>query len=457
MRSLIKFRFVVVIGLTLCSALLSGLLLRPGLTQSSSSPAATTPTAQLSWQPAEGTWQPVPSHREDRGAIKVVWLQGTPYEMGYQHGTLLHDEIASLGREKIEAIRFAARGLALSKLAMRRSFPGVIEECQGLTDATQDIGMTIDACMALAHGDVYQEFLLYLAPDVLFHDGCAGFVAIGDATKDGQVYHARTLDNNKKPISYWVDNPTVIVRQPNDGIPHIFLTIPGVVWPNSALNAEGVSISLDTAHPRRVEQISLTGASTVQLMAQIMKHASSYDEAKELMGTWVRARANLIMVAGGKSKQAGVFEVLGYELGIREISNNGVIYMTNHFLAPETVDKDPPPSSSSLSRYERLKQLMEPDSPDTLYGSFDPETMVKVLRDRVNPATQQTSPLSVFDDNVSVGGNGALRQEMFDNERLLFWVAGGHVPTPENPFACFSLGEMIGLPNAVPCPSSAIP
>ncbi|MEO1149048.1 MAG: hypothetical protein AAFY26_26145, partial [Cyanobacteria bacterium J06638_22] len=45
----------------------------------------------IAWQPDTGNWQPVSSRREDYGKIKVVWLQGTPYEMGYQHGTLLRD------------------------------------------------------------------------------------------------------------------------------------------------------------------------------------------------------------------------------------------------------------------------------------------------------------------------------------------------------------------------------
>ena len=53
------------------------------------------------WQPSKGEWKPIAPHREDRGPIKVVWLRGTPYEMGYQHGQLLHDEIASLGGREI--------------------------------------------------------------------------------------------------------------------------------------------------------------------------------------------------------------------------------------------------------------------------------------------------------------------------------------------------------------------
>jgi hypothetical protein len=449
MHDFINRKFIALVVLACSMVLLVGIQISPGISQTAPPPAPT-------WQPAEGTWKPVASHREDRGAVKVVWLQGTPYEMGYQHGTLLHDEIASIGKENIEALRFAGRGLALGRLAMRRSFPDVIEECRGLSDATQDIGLTFDACMVLAYGDVYQEQFAYLLPNILFHDGCAGFVAMGEASVDGQVYHARTLDNNKKPVEYWINNPTVFIRQPNDGIPHVFTGIPGAVWPNSGFNAEGISISLNTAHPRTIDEISLKGASNVQLMARIMKHAHTYEEAKTLMHTWKHARANLILIADGKSKQAGVFEILGRQLGIRELRDNGTIYMSNHFLDPETVDKASVPDSSSLSRYKRLEQLLEPDSPYTEYGKVDPAVMVKILRDRTNPTTLQVSPLNVFDDDASVGGNGALRQELFDDHRLLFWVAGGSVPIPQNPFVCFSFGEMIGLPNAAPCPTPAL-
>lgn len=451
MNNAISRRFTALMLLACTIVLFSSIQIRSAISQT----APRELLQPLSWQPAQGNWQPVESHREDRGLIKVVWLQGTPYEMGYQHGTLLHDEIESLGQEVIAALEFAGKGLALGRLAMRRSFPDVIEECRGLSDATQDIGITMDGCMVLAYGDVYQEQFAYLLPTMLFHDGCAGFAAIGDATTDGRLYHARTLDNNKKPIDYWVNNPTVFIRQPKNGIPHVFLGIPGAIWPNSGFNAEGVSISLDTAHSRTVDQISLKGASNVQLMAQIMKRARSYEEAKTLMNTWERARADLILIADGKSKQAGVFEILGRELGIREIQDNGTIYMTNHFVAPETRGKDPEPEPSTLSRYKRLAQLLEPDSPYTEYGKVDSALMVKILRDRTNPTTFQVSPLDVFDDDASVGGNGPLRQELFDNGNLLFWVAGGKVPIPENPFVCFSFGEMIGLPHAVPCPTPA--
>ena len=402
--------------------------------------------------------QPVASHRADRGNIKVVWLQGTAYEMGLQHGRLLHDEIASMGEEIINALDIAGRGLGLGRLAERRSPPEITEECRGLAEATADLGMTYDSCMALAFGDVFQELFLYTVPVLMFNDGCAQFAAAGSATADGRLYHGGTLDNDKKPIKYWINNSTVFVRQPTNGIPHVFIGVPGMVWPNAGLNDAGLSIALDTAHPNQLDDLNLEeGGSNVLLMGEIMRRAHSLDEATQIFAENPRMRANLVLVADGKAKRAGVFELLGDTFAVRELDENGVVFMTNHFASSELTGRDKQPTEeSSLSRFERFKQLLEPGDADSQHGRVDPNVMVEILRDRTNPYTKAISPLTVYDDNASPGGNGSMRQVTFDPERKLFWIAAGQPPVPENPFVCFSLDEMLGRPNATPCNAPAI-
>lgn len=420
-----------------------------------------TPAPISSTQLAEvlpANWQPVPSHREDRGIIKAIWLQGTPYEMGYQHGELLHDEIAEMGTEALSVLRLVGRGFGLSRLSAYRSYPDVSEECRGIADATQDIGMTTDACMVLAYGDVLQELFGYTLPEVLFWDGCSQFVATNNATKDGKLYHGSTLDNNKKPIDYIVNNPVVMVRQPTGGIPHVFFTYPGMVWPNWGLNMAGISMGLDTAHPNSPDELQLQGRSNVQIMANVLGNATTFNEARTLLETEPRVRANLIMLADGRSHQAGVFEFTGKHLAVRELQEDGVLYTTNHFVLEEMYDRQPLPLNQSTQlRFMRYGQLLEPDGASSVYGNIDETTMARVLRDRVNPETMEASPVDVFDDDASPGGNGSLRQAIYEPDSLRFWVAAGPPPVPENPFVCFSLGEMLGFPNSEPCAAPTIP
>lgn len=420
-------------------------------------PVAPTISAERIAEFLPPNWQPVPPHREDHGIIKVVWLQGTPYEMGYQHGEALHAEIASLGTDVLGALRFAGRGLALSRLAERRSYPTIVEECRGLTAATEDIGMTMDACLVLAYGDVYQEFFGNSLPNMLFWDGCSQWVATGEATIDGRLYHGSTLDNDQQPIDYILNNPVIFVRQPNDGLPHVFITYPSVIWPNWGLNVAGITLGLDSLHPRGSDDLFLQGSSDVQIMGQVLKTATTFAEGRQIMESQPSARANLIMMADGKSKEAGVFEIIGESLAVREIQDNGVLYVTNHAVDEAVFDKQRQPlNDSTVLRFERFSQLMEPDGISTFYGMIDPAVMARIGRDRVHPRTLEASPFEVFDDDASPGGNGSLRQGIYDPDRLLLWVAAGPPPVPENPFVCFSLGEMLGFPNAIPCESPSL-
>ncbi|MGG6296375.1 C45 family autoproteolytic acyltransferase/hydrolase [Leptolyngbya sp. AN02str] len=413
------------------------------------------PEARSRFLPAN--WQPIPAHREDRGIVKVVWLQGTPYEMGYQHGQLLRDEIASLGPDPIRIAQFVGRGFGMGRLAANRTYADVMEECRGLVDATEaDLGITLDVCAMMAYADVFQEVLGYVVPHELFWDGCNQFVATNDATVDGHLYHGNSVDNSK-PIDYVMNHPVIFVRQPNEGLPHVFVTYPGVVWPNSGMNVAGLTLGLDTARPNNTNELSLVGRSNVQIMAKILETATNFEEARSLMESQPRVRANLIMISDGKSKQAGVFEFTGRNMGVRSLQDNGVLYVTNHFELPDMYQRQElPPQPSSLSRFARFQQLLEPDQPTSYYGKIDPAVMSTILRDRIDPFTLQASPPDVFDDDVSIGGNGALRQAIYDPERLLVWVAAGNAPVPQNPFLCFSVGELLGFPDAVPCPSPGL-
>jgi hypothetical protein len=417
---------------------------------------AIAPEKVAAFLPAD--WQPVPSHREDRDLIKLVWLTGTPYDMGYQHGTLLHDEIASIGAKPLRVARLAGVGLGLGRLAKRRAYPELLEECRGMSDAARDIGIDMDICLMMSYADVFQEILGYTLPRELFWEGCNQFVATNAATQDGYLYHGSSVDNDKNPVDYVVYNPVLFVRQPDNGLPHVFVTYPGVIWPNSGLNIAGISLGLDTAHAADPRELSLEGRSNVQIMGQILKTATSFAEAHSLMETQPRVRGNIIMITDGKSREAGVFEFTGQHLGVRPLQDNGVLYTTNHFVLPEMFERQPLPIDiSSDRRFRRLGQLLEPDGISSRYGEIDPTAMADILRDRTHPDTMEVSPFDLFDDDASPGGNGSLRQAIFDPMRLKVWIAAGAPPVPQNPFRCFAVGQLLGLPGAAGCDAPSIP
>jgi len=241
-----------------------------------------------------------------------------------------------------------------------------------------------------------------------------------------------------------VNNPVIFVRKPTDGISHLFVGFPGNLSSYQGMNAEGIVVASNEVHPRDNTVNDLTGRSHVQMVVEILTKASTLDEARNIAINSNHMSLETLVVSDGKSRRAEVFELAPQYSDVRPMED-GVVFATNHFVGEKTslLDRDPA-SDSTMIRWERLSELVPPQSPSTLHGSFDPEGLIALMRDRVNPRTGQESPTSA-DDGLSLATNGALYQVVFAPESLSLWVAAGKVPVPSQPFVGFNLGEMLGL------------
>ncbi len=402
---------------------------------------------------------------EKRGKWTIVWLEGTPYEMGFQHGTLLHEELKK-GLEFIQAdpglasMPEIAKNLGVLDLAYEKSYQDVLDECQGMVDAAGDVGWTMDMCLVLNFGDVLVEFLYSGVPEEeakrlakKIQPGCSQAVATGAATEDGRMYHARLLDWTQ--MDYILEFPTIFVRQPSDGLAHAFIGFPANLSPYSGINEAGISAASNEADPLDKTVGSLDGRSHVQLQAQILKHADSLEKARQMIAEVSHMSAEIITVADGTNNQAAIFEMTGKAVGIRELDDD-IVFVTNHFLAQETSELDAEPNGeSSANRLARLQQLLPKDATDSLYGTLSPEMFITMMRDRQDPNTGEVYGLDVFDNNSSLATNGALFAIVFDPAKRIFWAAAGEIPVPQQTFQGFSLDELLGKEGAeLPSPES---
>ena len=392
------------------------------------------------------------SRRETRGKFTVVWLHGTPHEMGRQHAQLLAQELKQ-GLEAIDqdftlkAMFVMARQLGLVDLARKQSYPEMLEECRGMADAR--VGWTEEHCLVLNFGDMVAEFILNGMPKATdISPGCSQVVARGKATADGRLYHARILDWAR--IDFILDHPVIFVRRPTGRIPHVVIGFPGNLSPYQGINAQGISAASNEIDPRDNTVNDRTGRSHVQLLGRILARARSLDEAQKMVRETNHMTHELFVVADGKAGRAAVLEMTPAAVDVRSLKND-VVHATNHFLGPRTslLDRQPIGDSSGL-RAERLQQLVEPGKATTLYGKLDPAALVKVMRDRRNPRTGKQSPADTFDDDLSLATNGALFQIVFDPAALTFRVAAGAAPVPAQPFVGFSLRELLGQDDTAP-------
>lgn len=404
---------------------------------------------------APSEWVPVSSHREEKGKYIIVWLTGTPFEMGYQHGMLLKNELRNglKNSEYIKDLKWQISLASIAKLddiAKNNSYPEIVQECEGMVAAAGDIGWTMELCLIANFGDVMVEWLDTVVPayKTFKRPGCSQLIVSGDATSDGRTYHGRLLDWDEVDFLLWY--PVIFVRQPSDGIPHVYIGFPGNLSPYSGMNAAGISGASNESDPFNTDQQSLTGKSHVQMLGQLLKKASSLEEADKFIRDQKHMSVEQFGISDAYAGMGANFEMTASAIARRGM-NRGAVWMTNHFVDPSAQELDADPSgSSSLKRFKRFEQLLTPESEYSVHGTLNPLEIVKILRDRINPDTMAESPLGTLDDDSSLATNGAIYAIVFDPGSLHFWVASGEIPVPEQTFTGFSLGELINWPGATP-------
>ncbi|MFO7736735.1 MAG: C45 family peptidase [bacterium] len=410
---------------------------------------------------ANTPWMPVPPKKEKHGIWNVVWVSGTPFEMGFQQGQLLYDEIAN-GIKNSEYVKEIKSQINIAKLAQvdkyaaMNSYPDIVQECEGMVSSAGSAGWTMELCLFINFGDVMVEILdrlpfvtNFIAP------GCSQAMVTGAATVDGRLYHARMLDWAE--IDYLLWYPTIIVRQPIDGLPHVYIGFPGNLSPYSGMNIAGISGGSNESNPRDSGQQAYTGRSHVQMLGQILKQSESLEETISFVEGEKHMAVTQFGIADAANNTAGVFEMTAKNMSVR-IMEDDVLWMSNHFVHPDMVDYDADPvANSSRRRYDRLAQLVSQEGSDSMFGTFDPAKVIELMRDRINPDNGEESPLGTFDDNKSLATNGNIYSIVFDPGNLHFWVAAGKTPVPEQEFQGFSLGTLLGLPEAIPVDPEVIP
>ena len=174
---------------------------------------------------------------EERDGIKILHLNGSYYDMGYQHGLLLKDEINS----NINAFYnwIAEKGFTYEELLhrwniMKSLLPHCyIEEMTGIADAS---GLSLENISVYNVG-------FYLVVN------CGSFAVWGNSTIDGILYHARSHDLSiklKDPVTgkYLVENQVIIIRKPLNQYPSISPSVAGMVQSSDGFNENEIAVGM---------------------------------------------------------------------------------------------------------------------------------------------------------------------------------------------------------------------
>ena len=231
---------------------------------------------------------------EDHDGTKVLFLKGTPEEMGTQHGELLKEEIRAVTDRILYGIGVG------SSFAKGRWFFGEIEEAVSrLHPHTDPRYLREMDSLALAAGLEQEESRLSNFFPELFH--CSGFALHGSATVDGTMYHGRVLDYMRGVGLE--QNAVVMIYEPDEGNAWANVGYAGFIGTVTAMNEKHIAIGEMGGRGEG----NWDGKAMAQLMREVMEKADTLDEAVAIMERGPRTCEYYYVISDAKSgKSVGI-------------------------------------------------------------------------------------------------------------------------------------------------------
>ena len=330
---------------------------------------------------------------------RVLFLKGTPEEMGEQHGTLLRREVRDLVSRVVYGVGVG------SSFEKGRWFLGEIEECQARIGKFVDPRYTREMdSIALAAGLDREEMRLANFFPELFH--CSGFCVLGSAAKDGHMYHGRILDYMRGVGLE--NNAAVIVFQPDVGNAWVNISYAGFVGSVTAMNAKHISIGEMGGRGEG----HWDGKPMAQLIREVMEQASTLDEAVAIMRRGPRTCEYYYVISDGNAHTA---------VGIAATATTFEVIHTGeaHLRLPHAI-KDAVLMSAG-DRYEELAKRVLAGR-----GKFDADSARDLM----------TRPVCMTSNIHSV---------LFAPDTLDFWVANADSANPASHtrYTHYNLAELL--------------
>jgi len=210
---------------------------------------------------------------EERDGVKILHLSGSNYEMGFQHGFLLKEEVKQDIRAYLNYSNVPFDNLLDIWNVMKDYVPQEYkDEIQGIADGAEITFEEIAAAnMVIIIGDM----------------GCFGISAWGNATKDGKLYHTRSFDQPfdiEDPITgkYAHENSVLIIRHPDNGYASLSPSVAGTMHGGGGINDQGIAIGQQVCWSKDYTFNGTPGQFRVQM---VLDHASTAQEAIDILTT----------------------------------------------------------------------------------------------------------------------------------------------------------------------------
>lgn len=316
--------------------------------------------------------------------VWIMYLEGSPYEMGLAHGILAADLRHMQEVDLLESFEATVplkparwlieRGSMVMARNLDRTFPiEYLVELRGLTDSTPDPLAWL--------APTYTRKLYYHA----IHDigqgfvdspllACTGFIAGPDATANGDWIMGRNFDFDGGPL---FDREKIIAfRNPDEGLAFVSVTFAGMIGAVTGMNEDRLTVAIQAAGTD--DSTRLATPMTI-LIRQILQDASSIDEAVAILDAQKGFVSEAVLLIDGDAGQAAIVEVSPARIAVLDVTD--MLGQANHFrsetFADDETNADRRAHSTTGHRQARMDELLAEHK-----GLIDMGRSVQILSDR---------------------------------------------------------------------------
>ncbi len=357
------------------------------------------------------------------GKVRVLYLKGTPYERGYQHGALLRQEVRDNLLEMYQQASKKFLGQELFAEAFERLRPFISqeyhEEMHGLAHGSKLPLHVIQAIHALPEMSEWggKKRIKELAKSMMagadLGTSCSNFNVAGASTADGGFYTVRVLDWGLHRISKLHEYPLLTINE-GDDLRAASLNIGwvGFLGAVSGMSEQGITLGeMGYGDP---EGETLRGKPMIFLLRDILSYARNVDDAERIIGESTGTCSYVYLISDGKSRQARMF--------VRDATR-----LLSFNPGQEIQDKE---------------ELI-PALPGTLYGGHYTDRMTQQLSTRRGQLEPESIMQSVIPE-IAMPSN--FQNVLYDPVALRIWVsnaASASQRAAEQPYTAFDLaGEL---------------
>jgi len=328
----------------------------------------------------------------EREGLSVIYLRGSPFEIGYADGALMQDKMHVLENEFAKMIQ----GYVPQHWLMEALKNYIVWRNRHLSEFIPveyrtEIFATTFACKDIhpEEGNFYNRLLNYHAahdvsymmidnPFIAHSAGCTAFGAWSNATANAHLISGRNFDWEAAEV--FSTNRVVEMFEPDGGIPFISLSWAGMAGVVSGMNRAGVSVTINGAPSKLPSEI---GTPVAIVAREILQEAHDLDESLKVLRDAKVFVSTIWLIGSRADGKFIVVEKTPATTNVREATGDTIV-CPNHFetsaLKDDARNTNYMVEATSVSREARMLELLKQND-----GAIDPALAVKFLRDRDLP------------------------------------------------------------------------